>query len=146
VSNCCPCLLAHSILNDGHISSIETTWLALFPVSTQLTSSTNNNPSASDTYSFTHLIGPGVSIAKRIVDTGEPGGTFASTGCHFMALPSNIISTILSDRSVPAVCLRSPSISLTFIQLSSHPLANLGKATLMTLRTMPVMWPHIHAA
>jgi hypothetical protein len=60
VSNCSPRLLAHSMLHPAHLLSIETTWLTSRPVATQLRSSTKRSPSASDTYSSTHLISPEV--------------------------------------------------------------------------------------
>ena len=60
VSNCSPCLFAHSMLFAAHLSSIETTWLTLLPVATQPRSSTKDRPSAGDTYCSTHLISPEV--------------------------------------------------------------------------------------
>jgi hypothetical protein len=60
VLNCRPCLLAPSMLFAAHLSSIVTTWLSLFPVATQPRLSTNDGPSASDTYSSTNLISPEV--------------------------------------------------------------------------------------
>jgi len=60
VSNCSPRLLAHSMLFAAHLSSIDTTWLTSLPVPTQHRSSTKYRPSASDTYSSTHLISPEV--------------------------------------------------------------------------------------
>jgi len=60
VSNFSPRLLAHSMLLAAHLSSIETTWLTSLPVATQPRSPTKDSPSASDTYSSTHLISPEV--------------------------------------------------------------------------------------
>jgi len=145
VWNCSPCLLAHSMLFAAHLLSIETTWLTLLPVATQLRSSTKDSPAAFETYSSTNLLSPEVKIAKRIGDTGEPRGTPASTRCHSMALPSIIISTVLSDSKLSVHRTRSPSICLTFSKLTSRPFAKLGKATLISTRITPVMWPFVHA-
>jgi len=60
VSKCSPCLLAHSMLFAAHHSHMETTWLTSLRVATQPRSSTKDSPSASDTYSSTHLISPEV--------------------------------------------------------------------------------------
>jgi len=60
VSNCSPHLLDHSMFFAAHLSGIEMTWLTSFPVATQPRSSTKDSPSASDTYSSTHLISPEV--------------------------------------------------------------------------------------
>jgi len=63
-----------------------------------------------------------------------------------MALPSITISTILSDRTLSVHRIRSPSICLTFMKLTSLPFATLGKAALMSMRSTPVMWPFVQAA
>jgi len=60
MSNYSPRLLAQSMLLAAHLSTIETTWLTSLPVATQPRSSTQDRPSASDTYSSTHLISPEV--------------------------------------------------------------------------------------
>jgi len=60
VSNCSPCVFAHSMLFAVHISSFETTWLTSLLVATQPWSSTQHSPSASDTYYSTHFISPEV--------------------------------------------------------------------------------------
>ena len=57
VSNCSPCLLAHSMLFPAHLSSIVMTWLTSLPVATQPRSLTKDNPLA-DADSSTHLISP----------------------------------------------------------------------------------------
>jgi len=146
VSNCSHHLPAHLLRFAALLSSIETTWLISLPVATQPRSSTKDRPWASDMYHSTHLISPEVLIAKRIGDTGEPCGTPASTGCLSLVLPSITISTVLSDRELSFHHIRSPSIFLTFVKLTSHPLATLGKAALMSMRSTPVMWPFVQAA
>jgi len=145
VSNSSLCQLAHSMLIAAHPSSIETTWSTSLPVATQPRSSTKDSPSASDTYHSTHLMSSEVKITKRIGDTGEPCGSPASTGCLSMPLPSIIISSVLSMRTHSIHRIRSPSICLTFIKLTSLPFATLGKAALMSMRSTPVMWPFLQA-
>jgi len=139
VSNCSPRLLAYLMLFTAHPSSIVTTWLTSLSVATQPRSSTRDKHLA-DTYSSTHLISREVKIAKRIGDTVEPWGTPVSTECLFMALPSITISTVLSERNLSVHHIRSLSICLTFIKLTSLPFATLGKAALISMRSMPVMW------
>jgi hypothetical protein len=60
VSNCSPCLLAHSMLLAAHLSSIVMTSLASFRVPTEPGSSMPDSHSAADTYSSTHLFSPEV--------------------------------------------------------------------------------------
>jgi len=85
-------------------------------------------------------------MAKRIGDTGEPSGTPASTACLSMELPSNIISTVLSERKLFIHRIWSQSICLPFIQSTSVPCSTLRKAALMFPRSPPVMWPFVQAA
>jgi len=81
-----------------------------------------------------------------IGDTGEPCGTSASTGWLSMALPSIIISTVLSHRQLSVHRIRSPSICLTIIKLTSPPFATRRKAASMSMRSTPVLWAFVRAA
>jgi len=82
----------------------------------------------------------------RIGDTGDPWGTPASTGCLWMALLSIIICTVLSERKLSVHRIRSSSICLTFIKLTSLPYTTVRKAALMSMRSTPVMWPCVQDA
>ena len=126
ILNYSPHLVAHSMLSAAHQSNIVRTWLASLPVATQLRLSNKQCPAVYDRYSSTHSISPEVLIAKRIGETSERCGTPGSPGCPSMALPSIIISAILSDRQPSVDRIRSQSICLTLIQLTSLPLAGLG--------------------
>jgi len=97
VSNCSPCVLAHSMISAAQLSSIETIWWTLFQVVTYPRSSTKDSPSGSDTYSSTHMISPEVLIAQMIGNAGETCRTPAFTRCHSMVLPRIIISSVLAD-------------------------------------------------
>jgi len=145
VSNCSPRLLAQLILFAAHLSCIVVTWLIWLPVATQPRLSTKANPLA-DKYSSTHYISPEVQIAKRIDDTGDPCVTPASTGCLSMALPWITIPIVLSERMLAVHHIRSPSICLTFITVTSLPFSTLGEAAWMSMRSTPVMWPFFQAA
>jgi len=146
VLNCSPHLVAHLMLLAVHLSSIKTTWLTLLLVATQPGSSSKGNPSASDTFSSTHLSSHDVSITKRIGDPSEHCGTPACAGYLSLALPSIIISTILSDRILSDHNIRSPSICRALVKLTNLPFAMVGKAALMCKRRTPVMWPFAQAA
>jgi len=102
--------------------------------------------STSDIYSLTQLISFEVSIAKMIADTSEPCGTPGSSGWLSIVLPSIIISTVYSMRILSVHCIRSLTIGLSFIRLTSLPFATVGKAALMSMRNTPVMWPFVQAA
>jgi hypothetical protein len=130
----------------AHLSCILMTWLTLQPVGTQPRSSHLDTPSPCDTYSSKHLISPQVQIAKRIGDTGELCGTPASTRYLSIELSSIIISTALFERKLSVHRICSPSICLTFIQLTCHPFTTLEKAALISMRSTPVMWPFFQAA
>jgi len=107
-------------------------------------SSTNDIPSA-EMYS-THLIRPSAYIPKILSEMDEPCGTPAYTECLSIALPSIIISTILSKTKLIIHHVRSPSMCLAFIVLIRLPFAKLGKAALISVRSMPVMRPFVQAA
>jgi len=115
-----------------------TTWLTFLQVATQPRSFANDCQLACDTYSSTHLISPEVQITKRISDTGEHCGTPASTGCLSSTLPLIIMPTILSDRKLSVYCIRSTSICLTFIKLTSVTFATFGQAALMSIESRPL--------
>ena len=66
--------------------------------------------------------------------------------CPSWALSSIIMSTVLFDRTLLVHRIWSPSICLSFIQLTSLPFARPGNAALMSMRSTPVMWPCVQAA
>jgi len=92
------------------------------------------------------FMSPDVQIAMRIGDTGELCGMPGSTGCLSITLPAISISTVSSVRTLAIHRMRSPSIPLPIIVWISLPLPMLGKAVLMSIRCMPVMWSSLPAA
>jgi hypothetical protein len=85
-------------------------------------------------------------MANRISDKGEPYETPAFTWCLSMALPSIIISTVLSERNLSIHSIRPPSLCLTFIKLTCLPFAMLGMAALMSMRSTPLMCQFVQSA
>jgi len=108
------------------LPTITMIWLKLLPVATQPRTSVNDSQSA-ETYSSTHVISLEMKITKKIGDTGEPSRITTSTGCLYMALPSIIISTVLSARTLCVHRLIYPSICLTFMVLIGLPLPHSGR-------------------
>jgi len=76
----------------------------------------------------------------------SPTGPLLRLGVFPIALPSNINSTICSERKLSIRHIQSTSMCLTCIMLTSLRFGTLGKAALMSMRSMPVMWPFVQAA
>jgi len=145
ISNCTPTLLAHSMVIPAHLSSMVMTWLTSLPVALQPTFSTKDCRLA-ETYLATTVISTEVKITERIGDNAEPSCAAASTGCLSIALSSIIISKFLAESVVSIHHIRSRSISLILIQLTSLPVHMLGKAAIMSMTGMSVVWPYGIAA
>lgn len=108
ISNFSPASLGHSMLFTTPRSSVVTTSITSLTVASQSKLSTKDNPWA-EPYSSTHLVTHLVYIVKWIGDTGELCETPLSTGCFSMALPSVIISNVLSETKLLVHCIRSQS-------------------------------------
>ena len=146
MSNCSPCALAHSVLCHLHLPSIVGTWSKLLPVFYQPRSSPKDSSLAAEMYSSIHLINTEVSISNWIDDAGEPCGTHAPTRCFLIALSLIIICNVLPVRKLSVDGIRSQSIFLTIIKLTNISLSQLGKAAVLSLRSMPVIRQIFQAA
>jgi len=145
VSNSNSCLSADWMLSQAQASSFLMIWFMSLPDTTHPTLSTKDRPSTPQTISSTQVISPEVLITKRIRDTGEPCGIPASTGSLSITLPSITISTVQSDRQLAIHCLRSLSILLPLNGMISLPLPTVGKAALISIRSMLAMLPCFQA-
>lgn len=66
-----------------------------------------------------------------------PAGPLSLAWYLSMALPSILISTILSERNLPVYHVMFPSICLAFISLTSLSFAMLGNAVLISFKRTP---------
>jgi hypothetical protein len=85
-------------------------------------------------------------VVQKISATGKLCVIHSSTGYQCIALTTIIVTTILSERQLSVDCLRSPAVCGVLILFTSLPCAMLGNATLLLMRSKPVVLPFVHAA